>query len=61
MHNVELRQKIRASHFFCYEIAAAMGISEYTFSKWLRRELTDEQRERVYAAIEALKGGEACG
>lgn len=60
MHNIEIRQAIKAARLMQYEVAAAVGVSESTLCKWFRRELTDEQRERVLAAIDALKGG-ACG
>ena len=42
-----------------YEIAAQMGISEYTLCKWFRKELTAEQQERILAAIADIKAGEA--
>ena len=42
-----------------YEIAAKIGISEYTFSRWFRKELTAEQQERILAAIADIKAGEA--
>lgn len=59
MKNLEIRQAIKAARLMQYEIAAQIGVSEYTLCKWLRKELTEEQRERVYAAIAALKASEA--
>lgn len=61
MCNIEVRQAIKAARLMYYEVAAAVGVSESTLCKWFRKPLTDEQRERVYAAIGALKGGGACG
>lgn len=59
MWNIEIRQAIKVSRFMQYEIAAQMGISEYTLCRWLRREMTTEQKESVYRAIAELKAGEA--
>ena len=59
MKNMEVRQAIKAARLMQYEVAAQIGISEYTFCKWLRRELTDEQREQVNSAIAALQAGQA--
>lgn len=58
MNNLEIRQAIKAARLMHYEVAAQLGISEYTLCKWLRKELTEEQREQVYSAIAVLKGGE---
>lgn len=58
MNIFEVRAAIKAARLMQYEIAAQIGISEYTFCKWLRKELTEEQRKQVYSAIAALKAGE---
>lgn len=57
--NLEVKQAIKTSRFMHYEIAAKIGISEYTFCRWFRKELTAEQREHIYSAIEELKAGAA--
>ena len=59
MKNLEIRQAIKAARLMQYEVAAQIGISEYTLCKWLRKELTEEQREQVLSAISAIKSGEA--
>ena len=59
MKNLEIRQAIKAARLMQYEVAAQIGVSEYTLCKWLRKELTEEQREQVYTAIAALKASEA--
>ncbi len=58
MNNSEIKRTIKESRIMQYEIAAKMGISEYTLCKWFRKELTAEQQERILAAIAALKDGE---
>lgn len=55
MANSDVREAIHKSRLHQYEIAAFMGISEYTLVRWLRRELSPEKRVEVFRAIEALK------
>lgn len=55
MNNLEIRQEIVLSRVKRYEIAAAMGIAETSFSRMFRRELTKEQVLRVRNAIKKLK------
>ena len=57
--NDKIKQAIKRSRFMQYEVAAAMGISECTLSKWFRKELTAEQQEKILSAIDRLKAGEA--
>jgi hypothetical protein len=57
--NSEIKRAIKESRIMQYEIAAQMGISEYTLCKWFRKELTAEQQERILAAIAEIKAGEA--
>ncbi len=56
--NYSIKQIIKESRYRQYEIAAKIGISEYTFCKWFRKELTSEQRMQILDAIAALKDGE---
>lgn len=58
MTNLEIKEIMRKNRFFDYEIAAAIGISEYTFCKWFRRDLTEEQQRRILSAISTLKASE---
>ena len=42
--NDTIKRKIKESRIMQYEIAAKIGISEYTFCRWFRKELTAEQQ-----------------
>ena len=53
--NAEIKEAIRKSRFFKYEIARKIGITEETFSRWFRAELTEDQKEKIKSAIEELK------
>lgn len=58
MANLEIREEIKKSRLFHYEIADALGISESAFSKLLRSEMDVEKKEKVMRAIKSIK--EAC-
>lgn len=51
MHNKDLRDEFRIANVRQWEVAEAMGISEMTLVKWLRRELTEEKKKLVREAI----------
>lgn len=55
MANAEIRELMRRKRIRHYEVAERLGISEYTFCKWLRRELTNEQKQRVLKAINQIE------
>ena len=55
MGNIKIKKFIKASRCFNYEIAEKIGISEVTFSQWFRKELTEEQNNKILTAIEKLK------
>ena len=57
MTDIEIAQKNKMIPVT--EVAAKIGISEYTFCRWFRKELTAEQQERILAAIADIKAGEA--
>lgn len=57
--NYLVKELIKNSRFKQYEIAAKIGISEFNFSRWFRRELTPEQVEKVKTAIAELKAGDS--
>lgn len=55
MCNVDVRQAIKIYGFRNYEVAAALGISEYHFShKLTRAELTEGEKRRVMDAVKML-------
>ena len=55
MHNLDIRQAIRDNRLRHYEVSQALSISEYTLSVWLRKELSDEKKAKVFEAIERLR------
>jgi predicted XRE-type DNA-binding protein len=53
--NIEIRNLIKQKRLKHYEVAEQLGISEYTFCKWMRTEMTAERKEKVLQAIESIK------
>lgn len=55
MQNIDIRQAIQKSRFKQWEIANKLNISEYTFCKKLRREMSKEEKEEILQSINELK------
>ena len=51
MCNKELRDEMRIANVRQWEVAEAIGISEMTMVKWLRRELDDNKKALVREGI----------
>jgi DNA-binding Xre family transcriptional regulator len=51
MSNLEIRQAMRERRMFNYELAELLGISEFTLSRKLRKELPLEEKERILYLI----------
>ena len=54
MHNKEIRDAAKRAGLFLWEVAAAYGINDSNFSRKLRRELPQEEKEKILAIIERL-------
>ncbi len=51
MQNKDLRDAIRIANVRQWEVAEAIGISEMSMVKWLRRELPVDKKMRVQEGI----------
>ena len=54
MKNAELKAVLRVRGVTHWQLAEAMGISPYTLSVWLRRDLDEDRLARVKAGLEAI-------
>lgn len=55
MYNVEIRNAIRKAGLFGYELAAALGVSETSFSRKLaRKELPNDQKQHILKTIDRV-------
>lgn len=52
--NEDIRAKAQQKNVYLYEIADVLGVSEPTFIRWLRKELSDAKKVDVYAAIDII-------
>ncbi len=52
--NQEVKDRIKAAGVKQWQVAKACGVSEWTLVRWLRDELTEERRNAIFSAIEAL-------
>lgn len=51
MCNKDLRDEMRIANVRQWEVAEAIGISEMTMVKWLRRELSDSKKVLIREGI----------
>lgn len=54
-HNLDVRSAAKSAGVFLYEIAEKLNVSEPTFNRYLRKELSDGWKAKVLAAIEEIK------
>jgi hypothetical protein len=57
MQNKEIREAARQAGVKLWQIADALGMTDGNFSRKLRHELTEGQKEKVYAIIAKLSSG----
>lgn len=53
-NNMEIRNKAKSCGIRFWEIAAKLGINDGNFSRKLRQELPQEEKEKVLAIIDRL-------
>lgn len=49
--NIDIRAAAKENRIYLYEIADGLSVSEATFIRWLRKELPENQKKRVFAII----------
>ena len=57
--NEDIRQTIKAAGLYQCQVARKMGIFEHALQRMLRKELSEENRNAIYKAIEDLKEEQA--
>jgi DNA-binding LacI/PurR family transcriptional regulator len=60
LNNIDIRREAEKARIRLFEIADRLGITDSTFSRKLRKELSAEEKQRIRAIIAELKntGGE---
>lgn len=54
MENMEIRIEMTRHGLKQWQVANLLGVSESVFSRMLRKELSEEEKERI---LKAIKGG----
>lgn len=57
MHNIEIRTRAMISGVRFYQIADACGLKESTFSRKLRKELPEKEKQKILALIDEIATG----
>lgn len=52
--NKEIREKMQRSRIKYWEVALALGITDGTFSRKLRKEFSEEDKKRVLQIIDQI-------
>lgn len=52
--NKDIREMAKENGVYLYEIAEKLSVSEPTFNRWLRKELTEELKRKALLAIEEI-------
>ena len=55
--NREIRQAMRGRNVKQWQVAKALGTREDTFSRKLREELPEDEKQKILAVIEAMGEG----
>lgn len=54
MHNTDIRQAAKAAEVKLYQIAAEIGLNDGNFSRRLRYELSDAEKQKIFEIINRL-------
>lgn len=54
--NNDIKTQARKSGIYLWQVAQRLGITDSTFSRKLRRELPQEEKEKIFDIIEELRG-----
>lgn len=52
--NEDIRAIAHLKKVYLYEIADALGVSEPTFNRWLRKELSENKKADIRSAIDII-------
>lgn len=58
MANEEIRNIMNKKRIRQYEVAEILGVTEFAFSRWLRKELPDDKKKLVINAINDICNSE---
>jgi len=53
--NDDVRQVVKESGFYAYQVASKIGCHENTYHRMLRNELSVGEKQMIYVALDELK------
>lgn len=53
--NRDIRQAVEDANLYLWQVADEIGVTDCTFSRYLRKELSNENKATIFQAIEKLK------
>ena len=59
--NTDVREQAKKAGVYLWQIAAAIGVSEPTFNRWLRTEMSTDKKTCVKSAIRHLEAEQKRG
>ncbi|MBQ1483867.1 MAG: hypothetical protein IIZ42_01030 [Eubacterium sp.] len=59
LNNIDIRQRAKTAGVYQYQIAEALGVSEYTIIRKLRQELSPEAKAKIFQIIDQIAQEEA--
>ncbi len=54
MKNVDIRNAISSAHIRCWQVADLLGMNDGNFSRKLRHELPQEEKEKIFKIVREL-------
>lgn len=55
MSNKDIERLLKQEQIYKWEVVEKLGLHETTFCRWWRKELSQEQVQRVLSAVEEIK------
>lgn len=55
MSNKDIERLLKQEKIYKWEVAEKLGLHETSFCRWWRKELSQEQVQRVLSAVEEIK------
>lgn len=58
MRNTDIREASKVANVKLWKIAERLGVTDATFSRKLRKELSENEKQEIISIIQELEGGE---
>ncbi len=55
MYAKDIKQLLKDKRLYQWEVAKALGVTEFTLTRWLRDDLTEEKYKIIMEAVERLQ------